>query len=114
MSKQYTTRVKPLKIKRDDTVRILAGKDRGKKGKVIAVLPSRSRVVVDGVNVVKKHVRARRAGQKGQRVSMPAPVHVSGVELICPKCDKGTRVGIVRENSTRQRVCKKCNAVIEE
>lgn len=101
-----------LRIKRDDTVRVLVGKDQGKTGKVLAVIPGRERVVVEGVNVVKKHVRPRKQGEKGQRVSIAAPVHVSNVQLICPQCKKPTRVGITRENDLRQRVCKKCHAVI--
>jgi large subunit ribosomal protein L24 len=102
-----------LKIKRKDTVRILRGKDAGKKGTVAAVLPLEGRVVVEGLNMVKKHVKARRGGQKGQRVSIAAPLRISNVQLICTQCKKGTRVGITRENGVRARICKKCNATIE-
>lgn len=102
-----------MKIKKGDTVRVLLGRDRGKKGKVIASLPSEDRVVVEGVQVVKKHVRAKRQGEKGQRVTVAAPIHVSNVQIVCPQCKKSTRVKITRENGKRQRVCKKCNASIE-
>lgn len=101
------------KIKRNDTVRILRGKDAGKKGKVLAVLPFAQTVVVEGMNMVKKHVKAKKGGQKGQRVSIAAPLRVANVQVICTQCKKGTRVGITRENGVRQRVCKHCNAVIE-
>lgn len=101
------------KIKRNDTVRVLRGKDAGKRGKVLAVLPQEERVVVEGLNMVKKHVKARRGGQKGQRVSIAAPLRIANVQLICTQCKKGTRVGITRENGVRQRVCKHCKATIE-
>lgn len=101
------------KIKQADTVRILRGKDAGKKGKVLAVLPIDGRVVVEGMNMVKKHVKARQGGQKGQRVSIAAPLPIANVQLICTQCKKGTRIGITRENGVRQRVCKHCNSVIE-
>lgn len=102
-----------LRIKRGDTVRILLGRDRGKTGRVMATLPREERVMVEGINVVKKHIRARRAGEKGQRVSVPAPIHVSKVQLVCPQCKKGTRVSISREGGTRERVCKQCNSKID-
>jgi large subunit ribosomal protein L24 len=101
------------KIKRNDTVRVLRGKDAGKRAKVLAVLPKEERVVVEGLNMVKKHVKARTGGQKGQRVSIAAPLRLANVQLICSQCKKGTRVGITRENGVRQRVCKQCKSVIE-
>lgn len=101
-----------LKIRRGDTVRILRGKDKGKKGKVLSVFPKESRLVVEGLNIVHKHVRPRRTGEKGQRVQVPAPVRLSNVQLVCPVCKKGTRVGIRRQGGERERVCKKCQAVI--
>lgn len=101
------------KIKQNDTVRILRGKDAGKTGKVLAVLPREETLVVEGMNIVHKHVRARQGGQKGQRVSIAAPLRIANVQLVCTQCKKGTRVGISRENGVRQRVCKQCNAVIE-
>lgn len=102
-----------LKIKINDTVRVLRGKDAGKKGKVLAVLPKAQTAVVEGLNMVKKHVKAKSGGQKGQRVSIAAPLRIANVQLICTQCKKGTRVGITRENGVRNRVCKHCKAVIE-
>ncbi len=113
MAKRTTTDGRVRRIKRDDVVRILTGKDKGKTSKVMAVIPDHERVIVEGVNMVKKHVRPRRQGEKGQRVSIAAPLHVSNVQLVCPQCKKPTRVGISRANDLRQRVCKKCKAVIE-
>ena len=112
MVAKRTTQPAKSKVVRGDTVRILSGKDKGKKGAVTAVLREDNRVIVEGVNMIKKHVRARRAGEKGQRVSVAAPLHISNVQLICPSCKKGARVGISRDGGQRERVCKKCQAAI--
>ena len=101
-----------IRIQRGDTVRILLGKDRGKQGRVTVVIPRQQRLIVEGINQVKKHVRARRAGEKGQRVTVAAPLPVSNAQLVCPSCKKGTRIGIKRESGERSRICKKCEAVI--
>jgi len=82
-----------MRIKKSDTVLIISGKDRGKKGKVIKALPKENKIVVEGVNLRKKHTRPRRQGEKGQIVEIAAPFDVSNVKLICPKCKKPTRVG---------------------
>ena len=104
--------VTKMKIRRGDTVRVLRGKEKGKTGKVMSVIPKEERLIVEGLNIVKKHVRARRAGEKGQRVEISAPIRVANVQLVCPSCKKGTRVKIVRTADTRERVCKQCEAVI--
>ncbi len=102
-----------LKVKKGDTVLVLVGKDRGKTGKVLAAIPAKNRVLVEGRNIVKKHVRPKKAGEKGQRVEVPAPMPVSRVMVICPSCGKATRVGIQRKRGEqRQRICKKCQSVI--
>lgn len=102
-----------MKIKTGDHVLIQVGKDRGKTGRVLKALPKEGRVLVEGRNLVKKHVRPRRAGEKGQRIEVPAPFPVARVLLVCPSCNKGTRVGIRRPSgSNRERICKKCQAVI--
>ena len=98
-----------MKIKKGDKVKILAGKDRGKKGEVLRVLVERNKLVVEGINLLIKHVRPKRQGEKGQRVRFPAPLAISNVQLICPKCKKATRVGFkFLEDGTKKRVCKKC------
>lgn len=101
---------KKTKLKTGDTVRVILGKDRGKLGKILAVIPRSERVIVDAIGMVKKHIRARRAGEKGQRVSVASAIPWSNVQLICPACKKGTRIGILRGAGVRTRVCKKCSA----
>lgn len=94
-------------------MRILRGRDRSKQGKVMVALPKEGRVVVEGLNIVHKHVRPRRAQQKGQRVSIASPIPIANVQLICPKCKRAARVGIRQEGERRVRVCKKCDASID-
>ncbi len=102
------------KIKREDLVVVIAGKDKGKKGKVIRVLPKKQRLVVEGVNIVKKHQRPT-ATKPGGIIEMPAPIHVSNVMLLCPKCGQATRVGFTfLEDGTKVRKCKKCGEVIDK
>lgn len=100
-----------LKIKTGDMVRMLNGKDRAKTGKVVSVFPRSQRVVVEGLNMMKKHVRARRQGQKGQIISKERTVHASSVALMCRACGKMTRVGFRIEGKEKIRICKKCKAV---
>ncbi len=109
-----------VKIHKNDTVLIISGKDRGKKGKVLRAFPKEQKVLVEGVNIRKKHIRPRREGEKGQIVKTPGPISVSNVKLICPKCGKATRVGYTMKSKIKNqkskilkyRVCKKCKAKI--
>ncbi len=103
-----------MKIKKSDKVKIIAGKDRGKEGKVIEVFPEKKKVVVEGLNLAVKHMRPRRQGEKGQRIQFPMPLDSSNIMLICSKCGKLTRVGYkILENKKKVRMCKKCKEVIE-
>ncbi len=107
-----------MKIKTGDKVKILTGKDSGKTGKVLQVFPSDNRASVEGLNILIKHLRPRRQGEKGQRVEFPASVDLSNLALVCPKCKKETRVGYQinkddKGKSKKFRVCKKCNEVID-
>lgn len=103
-----------MKIKSNDNVKILAGKDKGKTGKVSKVLRKENKVVVEGANIIKKHIKAKRPGEKGQIVEFASPLDASNVILICPKCSKETRVGyLIMENGDKQRICKKCKQEIE-
>ena len=102
-----------MKIKKGDTVLIIRGKDRGRTGKVIKALPKENRVVIEGLNLVKKHIRPRRQGEKGKIVEIPRPISVSNVKLICPNCSKPTRVGYKIENKEKYRYCKKCQGLIK-
>jgi len=101
-----------MKIKKGDRVLIVKGKDRGREGKVIKALPREGKVVVEGLNIIKKHIKSVRTGEKGQIVEIPAPLPVSNVKLICPKCKKPTRVGYKITNDTKYRICKKCHQEI--
>lgn len=98
-----------MKVKKGDTIKILSGKDRGKKTKVIRVLPRELRVVAEGVNLKKKHRRSRRQDKKGEIVLMPAPFSASAVLPVCPACGKTTRVNMkTNAEGKKVRVCKKC------
>ena len=101
-----------MKIKKGDNVKILSGKDRGKTGKVSRVLPDAGKALVDGLNLVKKHIRPRKQGEKGQRVSVPAAIDVSNLMLVCSKCSKATRVGFKVSEKSKFRICKKCGSEI--
>ncbi len=100
-------------VKTGDTVVLLTGdeKDRGKKGKVLAVSPKEGKVIVEGINVVKKHVKPRKAGDPSGIIETESAIYASKVQVVCPKCGKATRVGHkIDENGNKTRVCKKCSA----
>ena len=101
-----------MKIKKGDTVLIISGKDRGRKGKVLKAFPKEQKVLVESINLKKKHVRPKREGEKGQIVQISAPIHVSNVKLICPKCEKATRIGYKIAENRKYRMCKKCGSEI--
>ncbi|MGI5896022.1 MAG: 50S ribosomal protein L24 [Oscillospiraceae bacterium] len=98
-------------VKRDDNVVILTGRDRGKQGKVLEVSPSEQKVIVEGCNIISKHVKPRRMGETGGIVKAESPIYACKVQLVCPKCKKPTRVGHkVNEDGKKERLCKKCGA----
>ena len=100
-----------LHVKRDDTVVILSGKDKGKKGKVLQTSPKEQKLIVEGINMVTKHVKPRRAGESGGIVKAEGAFYASKAMLVCPSCGKATRVAHkVLTDGTKTRVCKKCNA----
>ncbi len=101
-----------MKIKKGDTVLIISGKDRARKGKVIESFPKQGKVVIEGINLRKKHMRPKKSGEKGQIVETPASLNVSDVKLICSKCGKPTRVGYKMEGKRKYRICKKCKQEI--
>lgn len=101
-----------MKIKKGDNIKMLSGKDRGKTGKVLRVMPVTKKALIEGLNLVKKHVRPRKQGEKGQRVSVPAAIDLSNLMLICPKCSKPTRVGYKPGEKNKFRICKKCKSEI--
>lgn len=102
-----------LSIKRGDTVVVIAGKNKGNKGKIMTVFPKDNRVIVDGVNMVIRHTKPKRQGQQGGRIESEAPIHASNVMLLCGKCGKVTRVGHEIKDQKSVRVCKKCGAEID-
>jgi len=99
-----------MNVKKGDTVVVLSGKDKGKQGKVQGTVPSEAKVIVEGVNMVTCHVKARKQGQESAIVKREAPLYASKVQVVCPKCKKGTRVGHKIEGDKKVRVCKKCGA----
>ena len=100
-------------LKLQDLVRVRTGKDKGKTGKIIQILPEDSTVVVDGVNKMYKNMRSGKKGEKGQRIEFSAPLRTSKVMIVCPKCGKPSRMGIVRDGDHKKRVCKKCKVTID-
>lgn len=101
-----------MKIRKGDTVKILSGKDRGKRAKVIRVLPPDGRIVVEGVNLKKRHRRSRRQDKKGEIVLIPASVSASAAQVVCSACGKPTRIGYREDAGKKVRVCKKCGKTI--
>ena len=93
-------------VKSGDTVAVISGKDRGARGKVMAVSPKEGKVIVEKVNVVKKHVKPRRQGEQGGIIEAEAALYACKVQLVCPKCGRPTRVGHVIENGKKMRACK--------
>ena len=104
--------MKKIHVKTGDLVELISGKDKGKQGKVLEVSAAEGKVIVEGVNLAKKHVKPRSAEEKGGIVEVPAPLYASKVMLVCPKCGKKTRVAYkIFEDGTKLRVCKndKCS-----
>lgn len=101
-----------MKIKKGDTVLIISGKDRGKTGKVLKVFPEEEKILVENINLRKKHRRPRKAGEKGQIIEFPSPIWASNVKIVCPKCGKASRIGIKINESRKYRICKKCGSEI--
>jgi large subunit ribosomal protein L24 len=112
MTKPKSAGVRKMKIKKGDRVRVIAGKDLGKEGDVMAVLPKVNKVIVDGVNVAKKHQRATRATMQAGIIDKDLPLHASNVMLVCPSCDKPTRVGYRMDGDRKVRFCRKCEKAV--
>ena len=101
-----------MNIKRDDTVIVLSGKDKGKQGKVLVADPKAAKVVVEGVNVATKHQKARKQGQESGIIKVETPIYVNKVQLVCSACGKGVRAGYKFVDGKKVRVCRKCGAEI--
>ena len=102
-----------MELKKGDTVQIMVGKDRGKKGKILRVSPKNEQIIIEGLNLKIKNVRAKRAGEKGQRVQYNAPFNASNAQLLCPKCTKPTRIGQKIVKDHKIRICRKCKEIID-
>ena len=102
-----------MKIKKGDNIIVISGKDKGKRGKVILALPEESSVVIENINLKKKHQKPKVGGKKGEKIETPRPVSISSVMLVCKNCGKPSRVGYkLGENSRKLRICKKCKLEI--
>ncbi len=103
-----------LDIKKNDTVMVVAGDDKGKKGRVLGFLAAESRVLVEGLNMMKKHLKPSKQQQQGGIIEKEAPLHRSNVMLVCPKCNKPTKIGNkILKDGKKIRDCKQCGEVIE-
>ncbi|MCS6883101.1 MAG: 50S ribosomal protein L24 [Oscillochloridaceae bacterium] len=110
-----------MHVKTGDEVLVIAGKDKGRKGKIKRALPREERVVVEGLNIVKRHMKARGPGKPGGIIEMEAPIHVSNVMLICPSCGRASRTGhrFLEETDhkgrpRKVRFCKACDAIVDK
>ena len=101
-----------MKVKKGDKVLIISGKDKGRTGKIIKSLLKNGTILVEGINLKKKHVKAKKQGEKGQVIATPSPLNISNVKIICPKCGKATRIAYNMEKGKKQRICKKCKSQI--
>lgn len=101
-----------MRIKKGDNVKILSGKDRGKTGKILAVYPKENKLTVEGMNVITRHRRSRRQGQKGEKVRISMPIDVSNAMLVCGSCGNATRAGFKVTAGVKVRVCKKCGSEV--
>ena len=103
-----------MKIRKNDTVLIIVGKDKGKKGKVRRSLPRKGKVLIDGLNMVKRHSRTRGQARQAGIIEMEAPLDISNVMLVCNKCDKPTRVGFrILDDGKKTRICRICHEIID-
>ena len=101
-----------MKVKKGDTILIISGKDKGKTGKIIKALPKEGKILIEGLNLRKKHVRPKKQGEKGQIVQVPSAINVSNIKIICPKCGKAVRIGYSIDKGVKKRICKKCKQEI--
>ena len=102
-----------IHVKTGDTVVVLSGKDKGKKGQVLAVSPSEGKVIVEKVNMVSKHVKPRKMGEQGGIIKAEGAMYASKVQIVCPRCKQPTRVGHkVNNDGTKERICVKCKEAL--
>lgn len=103
------------KIQKGDTVEVISGKDIGKRGEVLKVDPKNERVIVEGINIIHRHMRPTQDMPQGGIVENEGPIHISNVQLVCPRCDERARAGVERlDDGTKVRVCKKCGEDVDK
>jgi large subunit ribosomal protein L24 len=103
-----------MNIKRDDTVLVITGKDNGKRGRVREVRPGDNKVIIEGINIVKKHTRGRQGARQAGVIEQEAPMDAGKVMVVCPKCDRGVRVGhTYLDNGQKVRVCRHCGEIFD-
>lgn len=103
-----------MRIRKGDRVRVITGKDKGKEGKVLSSDPEKKRLVVENVNMIKKHARPTQRNPQGGIIEREGTIHVSDVMLVCPSCSEPSRVGVLREDGARIRTCKECGTRIDK
>jgi large subunit ribosomal protein L24 len=103
-----------INIKKNDTVVVIAGKERGKKGRVFRVMPDAAKILIEKLNLIKRHTRPTAVNREGGIIEREAPLHVSNVMVVCPKCNKPTRVSHSFEGENKVRVCKKCGSPMDK
>lgn len=102
-------------VKKNDTVKVIAGKEKGKTGKVIVVLPKKERIIIEKINLVKRHTKPKGAAGQGGIIEKEGAIHISNVMVVCPKCGSAVRFGYkLLEDGNKVRVCKKCEEVIDK
>ena len=102
-----------MRIKKGDTVQVLSGNDKGKKGEVLEVMPKTGKIIVKGVNIRKKHVKPRKQGDEGGIIPVECSIFSAKVNVVCPKCNKPTKIGYEMDKDKKVRVCKKCGAKLK-
>ena len=102
-----------MRIVKGDTVQILSGNDKGKKGEVLSVIPKTNKIVVKGVNIRKRHVKPRKQGEEGGIIPVECAIHSAKVNVVCPKCNKATKIGFIMDKDKKVRVCKKCGTKLK-
>lgn len=102
-----------MKIKKGDTVQVLSGNDKGKTGEVMEVIPKSEKVIVKGVNIIKKHIKPKKQGEEGGIISLEGAMPACKVNVVCPKCNKPVRIGYIIEDDKKIRICKKCNTKLK-
>lgn len=104
-----------LGIRKEDTVLVIAGKEKGKRGRVLSVILSKDRLIIEKINVIKRHMKKSRKYAQGGVIEKEAPIHLSNVMLLCPKCNKPTRIAnVTLESGKKLRSCRKCREVIDK